>query len=65
MLLGPPDLDRQTLATFGTTGVDHSTAAASFHANQETVSASAANLGGLVSAFHLEILKGSVMARHY
>jgi hypothetical protein len=59
-----PELDSQTLAAFGATSVDHSTAATGFHANQEAVSAGAANLGGLVSAFHLEILKGSVMTQH-
>lgn len=51
-------LDRQTLAAFGATSVDHGTAAASFHANQETVSAGAADLGGLVSAFHFGNPKG-------
>ena len=52
------ELDCQTLAALGATSVDHSTAAAGFHANQKTVSAGAANLGGLVSAFHFENPKG-------
>ena len=51
-------LDGQTLATLGATSVDHSTAAAGFHANQKTVSAGAFDLGGLVSAFHFENPKG-------
>jgi hypothetical protein len=50
--------DRQTLASLGTTSVDHSAAATGFHANQETVSASTVNLGGLVSAFHFGNPKG-------
>ena len=50
--------DCQTLAALGAAGIDHSTAAAGFHANQEAVSAGAANLGGLVSAFHFENPKG-------
>ena len=52
------ELDGQTLATLGATSVDHSTATAGFHANQETVSAGAFDLGGLVSAFHFENPKG-------
>ena len=56
--LRPPDSDRQTLAPFGAASVDHSAAATGFHANQKTVSAGAANLGGLVSAFHFENPKG-------
>lgn len=46
------ELDCQTLAALGATSVDHSTAAAGFHANQKTVSPGAFDLGGLVSAFH-------------
>jgi hypothetical protein len=55
---GQPDSDCQTLAAFGATRVDHSTATASFHANQKTVSAGAFDLGGLISAFHFENPKG-------
>jgi len=55
-------LDSQTLAAFGAACVDHSAATAGFHANQKTVSAGAFDLGRLVSAFHFEILKGSMTA---
>ena len=58
-----PDSDGQTFAPFGATGVDDGAAATRFHATQEAVCTGAANLGGLVSAFHLEILKGSVTTR--
>ena len=57
--------DRQTLATLGTSGVYNGAAATSLHANQETVCACAANLGRLVSAFHVESpnrLNGSLRA---
>jgi len=57
-LFGPSESDRQTLAAFGATSVYHGTAAAGFHSNQEAVSTGAANLGGLVSAFHFENPKG-------
>lgn len=53
-----PSLDSQTLAAFGAASIDHGTAAASFHANQEAVSAGAADLGRLVSAFHFGNPKG-------
>lgn len=59
-LCGQRQLDGETLAAFGATSVDHCTATAGFHANQKTVSAGAFDLGRLVSAFHFEILKGSV-----
>lgn len=62
-LSGQPDSNGQTLAPFGATGVDDGAAATGFHANQEAVCTGAANLGRLVSAFHLEILKGSVTTR--
>ena len=52
------ELDGQTLAAFSATCVDHSTSAASFHANKKTVSAGAFDLGRLVSAFHFENPKG-------
>jgi hypothetical protein len=55
---GPTKSDSQALAALGAAGIDHSTAAAGFHANQEAVSAGAANLGGLVSAFHFGNPKG-------
>jgi hypothetical protein len=45
-------LDGQALAAFGTASVDHGAAAFGFHANQKTVSAGAANFGGLVCTFH-------------
>lgn len=57
--------DCQTLTTLGTSGVDNGAAATSLHANQETVCACAANLGRLVSAFHIEnpnMLNGSLRA---
>lgn len=57
-LVKPAELDSQTLAALGATSVDHSTATAGFHANQEAVSAGAFDLGGLVSAFHFENPKG-------
>jgi hypothetical protein len=53
-----PDLDSQSLAALGTAGIDHRTTATGLHANQEAVSAGAADLGGLVSAFHFENPKG-------
>jgi hypothetical protein len=52
-------LDSQTLAAFGATCVDHSAATAGFHANQKTMGTGTADLGGLVSAFHLDFLTGS------
>jgi hypothetical protein len=45
-------LDGQTLAAFGTACIDYSAATTGFHANQKTMGAGAASLGGLVSAFH-------------
>jgi len=48
--------DRQTLASLGAAGIDHSPAAACFHADEEAVGAGAANFGGLVGAFHEEVL---------
>jgi hypothetical protein len=59
---GQRQLDSQTLTAFGAASVDHSAATAGFHANQKTVSAGAFDLGRLVSAFHFEILKGSMTA---
>jgi hypothetical protein len=50
----PLKSDSQTFATLGTAGVDHSPAATSLHAYQKAVSTGAANLGRLVSAFHIE-----------
>jgi hypothetical protein len=47
-------LDSQTLAAFGAASIDDSAAAASLHAHEEAVGTGAANLGGLVSAFHDE-----------
>ena len=45
-------LNRQTLATFSSAGVDDCPATASFHAHTETVSALATGDGWLVSTFH-------------
>jgi hypothetical protein len=45
-------LDRQTLAAFGATCVDHRTAATGLHADQKAMGTGTAGLGGLVSAFH-------------
>jgi hypothetical protein len=47
------ELDSQALAALGAACVDHSTATASFHANQKTVGTGAADFGWLVSAFHV------------
>ena len=46
------DLDRQTLATFGAPGCDHSAAATRLHARQKAVRAGALDFGGLVCSFH-------------
>jgi hypothetical protein len=58
------NLDCETLAAFGATRIDHSTAATGFHTNQKTVSTGAFDLGGLVSAFHFGNPKGLNVARH-
>jgi hypothetical protein len=50
----PLKSDSQTFATLGAAGVDHGPAATSLHAYQEAVSTGSANLGRLVSAFHME-----------
>src|SRR3989344_4102450 len=42
----------QALAALGAACVDNGTAAASLHADEETVGARAARLGGLISTFH-------------
>jgi hypothetical protein len=52
------DSDGQALTAFGAARIDHGTAATGFHADQKTVSAGAADLGGLVSAFHFGNPKG-------
>ena len=44
--------DRQTLAAFGATCVDHSTATSGFHADQKTVRTGAACFRRLISTFH-------------
>jgi hypothetical protein len=54
------ELDSQALAAFGTTCVDHRTATTGFHANQKTVGTGTTDFGGLISAFHLEFLTGSI-----
>ena len=48
-------LDSQPLAAFGAPRVDHGATSAGFHADQKTVSARAADFGGLVGTFHLKI----------
>ena len=45
-------LDSQAFAALGATCGNHSTAAARFHARQETVGACALDFGRLVCAFH-------------
>jgi hypothetical protein len=57
-LCGQSKSDSQALAALGATGIDHCTTATGLHANQKAVGAGAANLGGLVSAFHFENPKG-------
>ena len=61
--IGPQSdvLDSQALAAFGAASIDHGTAAASLHANQEAVGTGATDFGRLVSAFHLEFLTGSIL----
>jgi hypothetical protein len=49
--------DRQALAALGPPRIDDRTPTTGLHANQKAVGASAANLGGLISAFHFEILR--------
>lgn len=50
--LSDKTLDGQALAALGAACVDNGTAAAGLHADEETVGARAARLGGLVSTFH-------------
>jgi hypothetical protein len=45
----------QTLAAFGAACIDNCAPTACLHANQKTVSTGAANFGGLVSAFHINL----------
>jgi hypothetical protein len=59
-LQGPLKLDSQALAAFGATRVDHCATTTGFHANQKTMGTGAADFGGLVSAFHVKFLTGSV-----
>ena len=47
---------RELLAALGAAGVDHGTAPAGFHADEEAVGAGATGLGRLVSTFHIESL---------
>jgi hypothetical protein len=54
-------LDSQALATLGAARVDYGATTAGLHANQKTMGTGAADFGGLVSAFHLEFLTGSVL----
>jgi hypothetical protein len=46
------DLDSQALTAFGAACIDHGAATFGLHANQEAVSAGAADFGGLVCTFH-------------
>ena len=48
-------LDSQTLAAFGAACIDHGAATTGFHANQKTMGTGAADFGGLVSAFHINL----------
>ena len=50
-------LDSQALTALGAARVDHSTATARFHANQETVGTGTADFGRLVSTFHVGSLR--------
>src|SRR6187397_1416216 len=49
--------DRETLAPLGAPGVDDGAATARLHANEKAVRARAADLGGLVGAFHVGFLE--------
>jgi hypothetical protein len=49
-------LDSQAFAALGTARIDHSTATAGLHANQKAVGTGAADFGGLVCAFHWNVL---------
>ena len=51
------DSDSQPFAAFGASGIDDSTAATGFHANQKAVGARTAGFRRLVSAFHGLCLK--------
>ena len=53
-------LDGQALAAFGATRIDDRAATTGFHTNKKAVGAGTTDFGGLVSAFHLEFLTGSV-----
>jgi hypothetical protein len=61
------DSDSQALAAFGAACIDNSTATTGLHANEKTVGAGAAGLGGLVRAFHGVSLKIGVksLVNHY
>jgi hypothetical protein len=60
-----PASDRQTLATLRAARVDHSAATPGLHADQKTMGTGTTDFGRLVSAFHLEILGGSVWVSFY
>jgi len=49
--------DGQALPTLGAPGVDDGAAAARLHADEKAVRARAADLGGLVGAFHVGFLE--------
>jgi hypothetical protein len=51
--------DRETLATFGAPGVDDGAATARLHPDEKAVGARAADLRGLVSAFHVDFLEAA------
>jgi hypothetical protein len=55
----------QTLAAFGAAGINHSATTSGLHANEKTMRACAANLGGLVSALHFEIILNREKTQHY
>jgi hypothetical protein len=56
-------LDGQALAALGAACVDDSAATTGFHTHQKAMGTGAARFGGLVSAFHVESFRGSVLPR--
>jgi hypothetical protein len=51
-------LDSEAFTAFGAAGVDNGAATTGFHADQKAMGTGAANFGGLISAFHVEFLRG-------
>ena len=56
--------DCQTFTTLGAACINHSATATGFHANQKAMGPCAANFRGLVCAFHVNFLTGSVASLH-